>query len=161
MKKFKFALEGYLKVKKAKEQEKLGELAQLMRKVNVFREQQQAFDNQYSSLLQSQRNEFLGKAIPITQLKDMYDYLGALRQRKDTATRHIADMEPEVAVKRTAYNAARKDRRVIEILREKKMADYKAGVQKEEQNFLDEMNQARKWHEKASMPTVSKEPHAP
>lgn len=143
MKKFKFALEGYLKVKKSKEQERLGELAQVMRKVNVFRDQQQAFDSQYSTLLQAQRSEFMGKAVPIAQLKDMYDYLGALRQRKDTATRHIAEMEPEVAEKRTAYNAARKDRRVVEILREKKMEVYKADAAKEEQNFLDEMNQAR------------------
>lgn len=143
MKKFKFALEGYLKVKKSREQEKLGELAQVMRKVNVFRDQQQAFDSQYSALLQAQRSEFRGKSIPIAQLRDMYDYLGALRQRKDTATRHIADLEPEVADKRNAYNLARKDRRVVEILRERKMESYKAEAAKEEQNFLDEMNQAR------------------
>jgi flagellar FliJ protein len=143
MKKFKFALEGYLKVKKTKEQEKLGELAQVMRKVNVFRDQQQAFDTQYSTLLQAQRSEFLGKPVPINQLKDMYDYLGALRLRKDTATKHIENMEPEVAEKRNAYNAARKDRRVVEILRERKMELYKADAAKEEQNFLDEMNQAR------------------
>lgn len=144
MRKFKFALEGYLKVKKAKEQEKLGELAKVMRKVNVFREQQQAFDSQYSTMLQAQRNDFLGKEIPITQLKDMYDYLGALRLRKDTATRHIADMEPEVAEKRKVYNAARKDRRVIEIIREKKWTEHRAEVEKEEVKFLDEFNQARK-----------------
>jgi flagellar protein FliJ len=144
MKKFKFALEGYLKVKKAKEQAKLGELAQVMRKVNVFREQQQAFDNQYSTMLQAQRSDFLGKEIPITQLKDMYDYLGALRQRKDTATRHIANMEGEVSEKRTAYNAARKDRRVIEIIREKKWTEHRAEVEKEEVKFLDEFNQAKK-----------------
>lgn len=143
MKKFKFALEGYLKVKKAKEQEKLGELAKLMRKVNVFREQQQAFDSQYSTMLQAQRNDFVAKSIPITQLKDMYDYLGALRLRKDTATRHIADMEGEVAEKRNAYNAARKDRRVVEIIREKKWHEYKLEAEKEELKFLDEINQAR------------------
>ena len=82
MKKFKFALEGYLKVKKAKEQQKLGELAQVMRKVNVFRDQQQAFENQYGSMLQAQRETFRNKSIPIAQLKDMYDYLGALRVRR-------------------------------------------------------------------------------
>ena len=143
MKKFKFALEGYLKVKKAKEQQKLGDLAQVMRKVNVFRDQQQAFENQYGSMLQAQRETFRNKAIPIAQLQDMYDYLGALRVRRDTATRHIADMEGEVSAKRNAYNAARKDRRVIEILREKKVSEHKTGVEKEEQNFLDEMNQSR------------------
>ncbi len=144
MKKFKFALAGYLKVKKAKEQAKLGELAQVMRKVNVFREQQQAFDSQYSTMLQAQRQDFLGKEIPITQLRDMYDYLGALRQRKDTATRNIAAMEGEVSEKRTAYNAARKDRRVIEIIRERKWTEHRAEVEKEEVKFLDEFNQARK-----------------
>jgi flagellar FliJ protein len=143
VKKFHFALEGYLKVKKVKEQAKLGELAQVMRKVNVFREQQQTFDSEYGAMLQSQRNAFLGKAIPITQLKDMYDYLGALKQRKDTATRHIANLEPDVAEKRAAYNAARKDRRVIEIIREKKWSEHKIELEKEEQSFLDEMNQTR------------------
>ncbi|MBX3722289.1 MAG: flagellar export protein FliJ [Turneriella sp.] len=146
MKKFKFALAGYLKVKKAKEQEKLGELAKVMRKVNVFREQQQAFESQYSTMLQAQRNDFVAKSVPITQLKDMYDYLGALRLRKDTATRHIAEMEGEVAEKRNAYNAARKDRRVVEIIREKKWSEYKLEAEKEELKFLDEINQARQGH---------------
>lgn len=143
MKKFKFALEGYLKVKKAKEQQKLGDLAKVMRKVNVFREQQQAFDSEYSSMLQAQRGDFLAKPIPIAQLKDMYDYLGALKRRKDTAERHITDMQPEVAEKRTVYNAARKDRRVIEIMREKKWDAHRAEAEKEEMKFLDEFNQAR------------------
>lgn len=144
MKKFRFALEGYLKVKKAKEQEKLGDLARVMRKVNVFREQQQAFDSEYGSMLNAQREEFRNKAIPITQLRDMYDYLGALRLRKDTATRHIAEMDGEVSEKRTAYNAARKERRVIEIIRERKWAEHRTEAEKEEGKFLDEFNQARK-----------------
>jgi len=144
MKRFRFALEGYLKVKKAKEQEKLGELAKVMRRVNVFREQQQEFDDQYSSMLQSQRQTFLQKTVPIADLKDMYDYLGALRRRKDTATMRIADMEGEVSEKRNAYNSARKDRRVIEIIREKKWNTHKAELEKEEIRFLDEFNQAKK-----------------
>lgn len=151
MKKFKFPLESFLKVKKVKEQARLGELAKVMQKVNVFREQQQQFDNQYSSLLAGQRSQFIAQAVPIQHLRDMYEYLGALKSRKETATRHIADLEPELAEKRNAYNAARKDRRVIEILREKKWNDHKMEVEKEEIAFLDEFNQARIGKEGASM----------
>lgn len=143
MKKFKFALEGYLKVKKAAEQTKLGELARVMRKVNVYREQQQAFEDQYSVMLAAQRKDFVQKAMPIDRLRDMYDYLAALRQRRDSATRHIAELEGEMSEKRNAYNAARKDRRVVEIIRERKWTEHRAAVEKEEIQFLDDFNQAR------------------
>ena len=144
MKKFKFQLEGYLKVKKAKEQQKLGELAQVMGKVNVYRERQQAFDSEYNSMLQAQRSEFVSKPVPIADLRNMYEYLGALLLRKDTATRQIAELEPELAAKRDAYNAARKERRVIEIMRERRFTDFKAAVEKEEMQFFDEANQLRR-----------------
>ncbi|HRP69153.1 MAG TPA: flagellar export protein FliJ [Turneriella sp.] len=140
MKKFKFALEGYLKVKKAHEQQKLGELAQVMRRVNAYREIEQAFELQYNSMLQTEKEKFRQVQVPISRLKDMYDYLGALKIRRDSATRHLAEMENEVSAKRNAYNQARKERRVIEILREKKLAAYKLDVEKEEQKNLDEVN---------------------
>ncbi|MFO1526946.1 MAG: flagellar export protein FliJ [Turneriella sp.] len=143
MKKFKFQLETYLKVKRVKEQARLGELAQVMQKVNVYREQQQAFDGQYNTMLNAQREQFVGRAVPIQQLRDMYEYLGALRSRKDTATRHIAALEPEVAEKRQAYNAARKERRVIEVLKEKRHAEHRLQMEKEEIAMMDEFNQAR------------------
>jgi len=144
MRRFAFKLEGVLKVRKAKEQQKLGDLAKVMQKVNVFREQEQAFDEQYNSLLSSEREKFKSESIPIARLKDMYDYLGALRLRKDTAILRISELQGEVNQKRTAYNAARKDRRVVEILREKKWNEYKMDVAKEEIHFMDEFNQSRK-----------------
>lgn len=157
MKKFKFGLESYLKVKKVKEQAKLGELAKVMQKVNVFREQQQAFDLHYNEMLQSQRNQFVRQSVPIDQMRDMYEYLGALRLRKDTATMHIQELEPELNEKRNAYNAARKDRRVVEILREKKWADHKLAVEKEELSFMDEFNQARGRQQNQALHTAHRE----
>jgi flagellar protein FliJ len=144
MKRFKFQLEGYLKVKKAKEQQKLGELARVVSRVNIYKEQQQAFDDQYNTMLNAQRAEFMTKAVPINHVRDMYEYLGALRLRKDTATRQIAGIEPELAEKRNAYNAARKDRRVIEIMRERKLSEHKLATEKEDLQFLDEVNQSRR-----------------
>jgi len=144
MKKFKFHLEGYLKVKKVKEQQKLGELAQVMGKVNVYRERQQAFDSEYNAMLQAQRAEFISKPVPITELRNMYEYLGALRVRKDSATRQITELEPELAAKRDAYNAARKERRVVEIMRERRFGEFKAALEKEEMQFFDEANQLRR-----------------
>lgn len=144
MKRFKFQLEGYLKVKKAKEQQKLGELARVISRVNIYKEQQQAFDDQYNAMLNAQRAEFMTQAVPINQVRDMYEYLGALRLRKDTATREITGIEPELAEKRNAYNAARKDRRVIEIMRERKLSEHKLITEKEEMQFLDEVNQSRR-----------------
>ena len=115
-----------------------------MGKVNVYRERQQAFDSEYNSMLQAQRAEFISKPVPITELRNMYEYLGALRLRKDTATRQITELEPELASKRDAYNAARKERRVIEIMRERRFSEFKADVEKEEMQFFDEANQLRR-----------------
>lgn len=146
MKKFRFHLESYLKLKKVREQEKLGDLAKVMSKVNTFRSQQQAFETEYNHLLQMQRSLFQTEALPINQVRDMYEYLGALRRRRDTATHNITQLEPEVAEKRNAYNAARKDRRTIEIIREKKWKGHQSALEKEEISFLDEFNGARGRH---------------
>lgn len=146
MKKFRFHLESYLKLKKVKEQQKLGDLARVMGKVNIFRAQQQAFEDEYNHLLNLQRNRFLAEATPIKTVREMYEYLGALRQRRDTATRNIAQLEPELAEKRDAYNAARKERRVVEILREKRWKEYQSALEKEDISFMDEFNGARGRH---------------
>jgi flagellar protein FliJ len=144
MKKFRFQLEGYLKVKKAFEQKKLGELAKVVRKANVFREQQQNFDDEYSARLKAQRVKFTQQATPVTELRDTYDYLAALRRRKEVATKQIVDLEPEMAARRNEYNAARKERRVIEILREKRVHEHRQQTEKEEVAFLDEFNQSKR-----------------
>lgn len=146
MKKFRFHLESYLKLKKIREQQKLGELARVMGRVNVFRAQQQAFEDEYNHFLQQQREKFLCGSLPIDSVREMYEYLGALRLRRDTATRNIAQLEGEVSEKRNAYNAARKDRRVIEILREKRMGEHRAAAEREEIALMDEFNGARGRH---------------
>ncbi|MFZ5628987.1 MAG: flagellar export protein FliJ [Spirochaetota bacterium] len=146
MKKFRFHLESYLKLKKVREQQKLGELAKVMSRVNVFRAQQQAFEDEYNHLLQQQRAKFMRESLPIENVREMYEYLGALRQRRDTATRNIAQLEGEVSEKRNAYNAARKDRRVIEILKEKRLTEHRAATEREEIALMDEFNGARGRH---------------
>lgn len=146
MKKFRFHLESYLKLKKAREQQKLGELAKVMNKVNTFRAQQQKFDDEYSELLRRQRERFMQETVSLDNVRAMYDYLGALRARRDTATRQIARLEPELQEKRTAYNAARKERRVIEILREKRRAEHMAAFEREDIATMDEFNSARTRH---------------
>jgi flagellar FliJ protein len=146
MKKFRFHLESYLKLKKMREQQKLGELAKIMNRVNVFRAQQQAFDDEYNQLLQQQRQRFLHGTASIDSVRAMYEYLAALRQRRDTATRNLAQLEGEVAEKRNAYNLARKDRRVVEILKEKRLTEYRAAAEREDIATMDEFNGARGRH---------------
>lgn len=146
MKKFRFHLESYLKLKRAREQQKLGELAKVMNKVNAFRAQQQQFENEYNELLRRQRDKFMHETLPIESVRAMYDYLGALRVRRDTATRQIAELEPQLVEKRAAYNAARKEKRVIEILREKRLAEHRAAIEREDIFIMDEFNSARGRH---------------
>jgi flagellar FliJ protein len=146
MKKFRFPLESYLQIKKVREQQKLGELARVMSQVNVFRAQQQAFEDEYNHLLQQQREKFMRESLPIESVRAMYEYLGALRTRRDTATRNIAQLESEVNEKRNAYHAARKDRRVIEILKERRLMEHRAAAEREEIALMDEFNGARSKH---------------
>ncbi|MFO1480351.1 MAG: flagellar export protein FliJ [Turneriella sp.] len=157
MKKFRFHLESYLKLKKVREQQKLGELAKVMSRVNVFRAQQRAFEDEYNHLLQQQREKFIRESLPIDSVREMYEYLGALRLRRDTATRNIAQLEGEVTEKRNAYNAARKDRRVVEILKEKRLTEHRAATEREEIALMDEFNGARGRHNSLLWRDVSAE----
>ncbi len=144
MKKFHFRLESYLKIKKLKEQEKLGALAKVMAKVNKYHADEAAYEEEYAKLLQTQRGIFTEKAVAIHEVHSLYEFIDALRRRRDIATHNIALLQDELSEKRTAYNEARKARRTIEIIREKKWSEYKMELEKEEIAAMDDFNGQRK-----------------
>ena len=145
MKKFEFKLESYLKVRKFQEQTKLTELSGVMQKINIYREQQQMFEREYQNLLQEQKDRMNRETIDPTFTRDMYTYLAALKNRSQTATNRIAELEPELDLRRKAYNEARKNRRTIEIIKEKKKEAYKIEVNRDEIRGLDEFNQNKSY----------------
>ena len=142
MKKFHFKLETWLKIKKLKEQDQLNELAKVTSKMNKHRSEIDMFFQQSSALLKNESDAMKhhGNKIDIRHRQEIFKYLSFLNQRKRAAERHIEEMRPELGAKIENLNKARKERRVIEILKEKKYAEYKKESAKEEQTLSDEFN---------------------
>lgn len=141
MKKFKFALDGYLKVRKIEERKKMTELAEVLNEVNIYRNQQAEYKSKSHELLLAQHKMLgEGKLDPTFQYR-ANAYISALRKRSELAEEKIAGMSEELEKRQAALLEARKNRRVIEILKEKKAEEYKYQVSKLSVTEMDEFNQ--------------------
>lgn len=119
------------------------ELAEVLKQVNVYRTQQAEYRSESATLLQDQHNLLIhGKLDPIFQAR-ANQYLSALRKRSDIAEKRIEDLKPELEKRQKALLDARKNRRVIEILKEKKIEEHKYHLNKNAIHELDEFNQKK------------------
>lgn len=130
-----------MRLKKLNEQQKLGELGKIMQRVNALQAQQQQFEDQYGLVLDRLRHQFHSHSQSLADIKDQYEYLAALRRRSQAAAQSLAAIQQELDQKRQAYQTARKEHRVLELLREAKLAEHRHAIEKEEAALFDEFNQ--------------------
>ncbi len=136
---------GLLKIREAKEKEKLmqfskisGDMEKARRGIAEYYTETDAVLRQQAMVLKS------ADGIAARQLHDFQLYLTMLAKRKEAAERKIKEIETEYEEKKSELLEARKQRRIIEILREKKKAEWDYNVQRSVANELDEFNQKRK-----------------
>ncbi len=141
MKKFRFGMEGFLKLKKMEEDRKVGELAGVIGRIERERSTIRSYQDKVAYYLTDE------KAKTVHNLNDMImirDYLGEMNKKRKIAERNIKNMQTELREKQKAAADARKNRRVIEILKEKKYSEYLYDLSVEEGKNLDEFNSSRK-----------------
>lgn len=143
MKRFKFKLETYLKLKKLEEQNKMADLATVVGKIEAQRSEVTNYFSESNRLLSEEAQKIRQGEFDIKYTKDLQNYFYLLERRRRVAERTIESLGEELADKQALANAARKKRRVIEILKENIKKEHQKAVDDEESKNLDEFNQVR------------------
>jgi len=142
MKRFRFRLEGLLRVRRIREEQALGELARVMVRVNehesVRERARQLLREEMTRFEQQHRDDF---SIDLFQLYDRY--LARLEAEDRTAARKLEEIRPELEQEMEKVMEARKGRRVVEILKERHKADWDRDRRKAEARELEEVNRGK------------------
>lgn len=132
MAKFKFSLEKVLDYRWLKEQEAKREYASAQK---ALTEQEDIFQQ----INQEKENLMEVRESTINRMQVQQWYLLDLNQRLIATTEAIKEMSHYVEQALSVYIEAQKERKILEKLSEKQLAEYQIEMNREEQKMLDEM----------------------
>lgn len=139
MKKFRFKLEALLRMRRIEEEKALGELARVMLRVNeqksvqaetarMLREEMDRFDSEYKESFD-------------LELWKIYDrYVDRLNAEAEVAAEKLEEIRPEMEAEMAKVMEARRQRRIVELLKERARDEYDAERRKNERRELEEAN---------------------
>lgn len=132
MAKFKFSLEKVLDYRWLKEQEAKREYASAQK---ALTEQEDIFQQ----INQEKENLMEVRESTINRMQVQQWYLLDLNQRLIATTEAIKEMSRYVEQALSVYIEAQQERKILEKLSEKQLAEYQIEMNREEQKMLDEM----------------------
>lgn len=143
MKRFRFPLEGLLKVRDLKQKQVMAEMAEVMQRVNEVRgiveQSEQEYREEMERFSRSQGEDF---SIDVYRTFDRY--VNRLEDQKARAYERLEEMRPELEQMQAKLLEARREKRVVELLRERHLNRYKEELRRQERRELQELNQLRK-----------------
>lgn len=143
MKRFRFPLEGLLKVRDLKQKQVMAEMADIMERVNnqrsIVERSEQEYRDEMERFARSQ-----GEAFSIDMYRTFDRYIARLEDEKARAHDRLEEMRPELEQMQAKLLKARREKRVVELLRERHLNRYNEEVRREERRELQELNQLRK-----------------
>lgn len=145
MKRFRFKLESYLKLQQIEEKKRLAELAVVAGEVSKQQNEIKRYYQESDLWLSKTATLKVDGVLTHGQLEErrmLYSYLEQLKKKSIIAERKMEELRDQLKQKQDAVVQARKKRRTIEIIKEKKWDEYREGLRKEEQANLDEFNQS-------------------
>ena len=143
MKRFKFSLESYLKIRKFEEKACLIGLSKVLSKVNQYQEYSQRYFSEIDDRLKIEAARMRqGNLLPEEIIADQ-KYFAQLKRHKDHSDREIKKLQPLAEKERGKVQKAHRRVRLLEILKEKRYRKYLKQIKKEETQMLDEFNQSR------------------
>lgn len=132
MEKFHFSLEKVLDYRWIQEQEAKRDYASAQRELN---EQEEIFQQ-----MKQEKEELMDtREITVNRMQIRQWYLLELNQQLIATTETIYQMKQFVDLKLQLYIEAQKERKILEKLSEKQLAEYQLEMSREEQKMLDEM----------------------
>ncbi|MBI3395072.1 MAG: flagellar export protein FliJ [Spirochaetia bacterium] len=139
---FRFALEALLRLRKYQENQALAELAKVMARWNeqlsVMRQSEKLFAEE-TALFEKRHRE----AFSIELFKTYNLYLDRLEAESVVAAQKLETLRPELEAEQAKVREARRRKRVIELLRERRKKEHDDAERKIEAKELNEINSLR------------------
>jgi flagellar protein FliJ len=140
MKRFHFKLDVLLDMKKRAEEEAKKDLARKNNEIMAVRRERDDLASQLVSFFAEEKKQRL-KVLELVALKFSIAYRSQLQLEIVKKEQGITGLLAEREQLRLRLTQARKETRVLELLREKKFAAWKKEYNKEEQDFIDDVSQ--------------------
>ncbi|EPG68046.1 flagellar export protein FliJ [Leptospira wolffii] len=143
MKKFRFRLEPILRLKKIQEDKKLKELSELVAEVN---RRQSEIDGNESKIQNLSATSLTGTA-DLREYSYLQTYVRQLLTRNGELQTEIRSFDEPVEKKRAEVSEARKEKKVIELLKENRFREYMHSYRKTERIQAEEQFLAELYRE--------------
>ena len=137
-KRFQFNLESVLKVRRARADKTRREFAAVQRQVmdaQARLAQYQALEREGKAVLADMSR----KTLDIAQIRLQKQYLFAVAQRIQISVQETQGLEKQLDERRRVLIEDRRDERAMELLREKRLEQYRYELDRAEQKILDDM----------------------
>ena len=143
MKRFKFNLEGYLKIKDIQEKKRILEFA----KVNKIFTQHQLSIDEYKQasidLIKEDANEFKTANLSLADKHYRSLYLLQLKTKMEVSKNNMELVKIELGEKQKLLLEASKEKKVIEVLKNNRMAEHYKKQQNKEQEEIDSIEMGK------------------
>jgi len=159
MRRFKFTLEKLLEIRAYKEKQIENELSVVQRKKNSLLEKKQLLLDSDKEYRKKMRQEQKRKSFTVERFIQYQQFFKRIKLSVEEQNKLIKLLDEEIALINKKLIEARKERRVLERLKEKKFKKYLYELAKEEQNFFDEVGTnsfiKRKREDEAEIPRTT------
>jgi flagellar export protein FliJ len=140
MRRFHFKLGVLLDLKKRAEDEVKKDIARKNGEILVSRKERGELAGRLEAFFVEEKKQRLS-VLDLLSLRLSIVYRGQIQKEIAQADKRIESLTAELGQLRVRLALARKECRVLEILREKKLARWKKEYKKEEQVFIDDVSQ--------------------
>jgi flagellar FliJ protein len=139
MPRFKFTLEALLRQRKRLERQRQRDLALLQRDMRQLEEELRQLGASMASTTQLVRSRMVGK-LDMAFLAAHRRYLLSMQMKGQSLMQRMATLKPQIENRRGLLLAAAKDRKAIEMLRQRRLEQWQAEQNRKENAELDEIS---------------------
>ena len=143
MKRFQFRLQNVLNYREKIERQHELVFARAVQTVQAQQRQLMSLYELTSEAMEDMRRQGSDK-VDVVALRQERLYLTSVRRKIAEAIKRLRVLEHELERARRSFIDARKDRRVLELLRQKRRTEYQYEADRQEQKELDEVG-SRPW----------------
>lgn len=137
MKKFQFRLDPLIVIRKRKEDEEIRNLSVIVSEVNKLNSEKNSLEQEIQSISEN-ISKNIKKGISIQDYYEYSDINRTLGLKINSIEQEINAKKPDLDMARMRVDLARKEKKILEILRENSLSEYKKKLRKVEKVELEE-----------------------
>ncbi|MCG9875681.1 MAG: flagellar export protein FliJ [Leptospiraceae bacterium] len=137
MKKFQFRLDPLIVIRKRKEDEEIRNLSVIVSEVNKLNSEKNSLEQEIQSISEN-ISKNIKKGISIQDYYEYSDINRTLGLKISSIEQEINGKQPDLDMARMRVDLARKEKKILEILRENSLSEYKKKLRKVEKVELEE-----------------------